>query len=308
MDKDDTSRKAAYKYLIVNDRDRKYGLWVNTVGFQTIGAGSFYPLEGHPSGYFFNVSKGRVLHEYQLVYITKGKGELSLERNGTRPISRGNLLLLYPGQWHTYSPCRDTGWDEYFIGFEGAVADQFMKEGFQSLGEQVFEMGLNEELFSLFARALEVAQADKMFAQQYLAGIVLHMLGMVLSVSKNCAFGLNNMARKVEQAKIMMNESVCQEMNSEELAMKLNVSYSWFRKVFKDYTGYAPAQYFQELKLRRAKQMLVGTSCSVKEIAYSLGYASPEHFFSIFKKHTGCTPSDYRLVGRGTPRGKRDGD
>ena len=42
--------------------------------------------------------------------------------------------------------------------------------------------------------------------------------------------------------------------------MKLNISYSWFRKVFKDYTGYAPAKYFQELKLRKAKQLLVGTS------------------------------------------------
>lgn len=54
--------------------DRKYGLWVNTVGFQSILPNSPYPLKDHPAGYFFNAQKGRILREYQLVYITKGRG------------------------------------------------------------------------------------------------------------------------------------------------------------------------------------------------------------------------------------------
>ena len=57
-----------FKYLIVNDIDRKFGLWVNTVGFQSILPDSPYPLKNHPSGYFFNTSKGRILREYQIVY------------------------------------------------------------------------------------------------------------------------------------------------------------------------------------------------------------------------------------------------
>ena len=68
-----------FKYLIVNDMDQKFGLWVNTVGFQSIQPDSPYPLKDHPSGYFFNAQKGRVLREYQLVYITKGRGLFSSE-------------------------------------------------------------------------------------------------------------------------------------------------------------------------------------------------------------------------------------
>ena len=48
-----------FKYLIVNDMDQKYGLWVNTVGFQSIQPNSPYPLKDHPTGYFFNAQKGR---------------------------------------------------------------------------------------------------------------------------------------------------------------------------------------------------------------------------------------------------------
>ena len=43
-----------FKYLIVNDISQRFGLWVNTVGFQSIPPQSSYPLKDHPSGYFFN--------------------------------------------------------------------------------------------------------------------------------------------------------------------------------------------------------------------------------------------------------------
>ena len=289
-----------FKYLIVNDMDKKFGLWVNTVGFQSIQPHSPYPLRDHPSGYFFNAQKGRILREYQLVYITKGGGVFSSESTPEKQMCKGRLVLLFPNQWHTYHPDVATGWDEYYIGFEGPVIDEMMRNAFYSKEQQLLEVGLNEELAALYSRALEIAETDKISSQQYLAGIVLHMLGMILSVSKNKIFEAGGAEQKIEHAKIIMNEHVFMDIDPEEIALKLNVSYSWFRKVFKEYTGYAPAKYFQELKLRKAKQLLVGTSLSVKEISYQLNYTSAEHFFSLFKKHTGLTPLKYRSFGRET--------
>lgn len=291
---------AEFKYLIVNDMDRKFGVWANTVGYQAIQPNSPYPLRNHPSGYFFNCQKGRVLREYQLVYITRGRGLFSSETTPEKQVCKGRLMVLFPGQWHTYHPYQQTGWNEYYIGFEGPVIDDMVKGGFLSKENQVLEVGLNEELVSLYARALEVAEGDKISCQQYLGGIVLHMIGMILSISKNKIFEMSDIDQKIEQAKIIMNENVLKDIDPEELAMKLNISYSWFRKVFKDYTGYAPAKYFQELKLRKAKQLLVGTSQSVKEISFLLNYHSTEHFFSLFKKRTGFTPLEYRTFGRET--------
>ncbi|MBQ8672939.1 MAG: helix-turn-helix transcriptional regulator [Bacteroides sp.] len=300
MTKYENGLSLEFKYLIVNDMDRKFGLWVNTVGNQVIPPNSPYPLKDHPSGYYFNIQKGRILREYQLVYITKGRGLFTSDTTPQRQVCRGRLMLLFPGQWHTYHPYQQTGWNEYYIGFEGPVIDNLLKGGFLSKESQLYEVGLNEELVSLYSRALEIAEGDKISAQQHLAGIVLHMLGMILSVSKNKIFEMSDVDQKIEQAKIIMNENVFKEVDPEELALKLNISYSWFRKVFKDYTGYAPAKYFQELKLRKAKQLLISTSQSVKEIAFMLGYKSTEHFFSSFKKRTGFTPLEYRSFGRET--------
>ena len=286
------------KYLIVNDKDRSFGLSINTVGYQSIRPNSPYPVRNHPTGYFFNAQKGRVLREYQLLYITKGQGSFASDDTPDRQVGKGHLIVLFPGQWHTYKPDTATGWNEYYIGFEGTMADQLVRNSFLTKDNQVLDIGLNEELAMLFSRALEVAEEDKTASQQYLAGIVLHMIGLVLSVSRNNVIEKDNVSEKMEQAKIIMNENLCREIDPEQLAARLNLSYSWFRKAFKDYTGYAPAKYFQELKMRKAKQLLVGSTHSVKEICFMLGYTSTEHFSNLFKKHAGITPLKYRAFGR----------
>lgn len=289
-----------FKYLITNDRDKRYGLCVNTVGFQAIKAGGSYPPANHPEEYYFSTKKGRTLHEFQLVYITKGKGTFTSESTSLKEVSKGQLLILFPDEWHTYAPSPQTGWNEYFIGFEGNIADTLMRENFLSKDHQILNVGINEEIVTLFRRALEVAEADRTSAQQYLSGIAMHIIGCLLSITQNKLYEeMDNAAQKIESAKIIMRENITHEIDTEELATQLGISYSWFRKVFKEYTGYSPAKYYQELKLRKAKQLLIESPMTIKEICYELKYTSTEHFFTIFKKCTGYTPTEYRNIGRG---------
>ncbi len=283
-----------FKYLIVNEQDKQFGLWVNTVGFQSIQKGIRYPLTEHPSSYFFNAAKGRILREYQLLYITKGEGYFESETTKRVKVEKGTLIMLYPGQWHTYSPNLSTGWNEYYIGFEGPIIDNLINNSFFTKETQILTVGFHENLVNLFTRTIETAKDDKIASQQYIAGVVLHILGKVLSISKNSLYENSETYQKIERAKIIMHENIYKEIDPEQIAEKLNISYSWFRKIFKAYTGYAPAQYFQELKINKAKHMLTETTQSVKEIAYQLNYNSTEHFFSIFKRKTKFTPTEYR--------------
>ena len=283
---------ADFKYLITNEKDKRFGLYVNAVGFQAIKAGSAYPPRNHPEEYYFTTQKGRTLHEYQLVYITKGKGTFSSESTPEQEVSKGQLLVLFPDEWHTYAPSTKTGWNEYYIGFEGEIANMLMRENILTKEKQVLDIGINEELVSLFRRALDIAEADRTASQQYLSGIAMHIIGCLLSITQNKLYEeMDNAAQKIESAKIIMQENIFKEIDAEELSAKLGLSYSWFRKVFKEYTGYSPAKYFQELKLRKAKQMLIESPLTIKEICYELNYTSAEHFFTVFKKQTGYTPT-----------------
>jgi AraC-like DNA-binding protein len=79
----------------------------------------------------------------------------------------------------------------------------------------------------------------------------------------------------------------------------MHMSYSKFRKIFKEYTGFAPSQYIQEVKITLAKEMLTNTTMSIKEIAFELGYDNSDYFFTVFRKMTGITPLSYRKHTQG---------
>lgn len=269
---------ADFKYLIVNERDKRFGLSVTTVGFQLSGPEAFIhhattrtPIISQPRKDVccMNISW----------YISLKDEELRqrhnpvcwhIQRADTFPVSR---------QWHTHAPLQKTGWNEYYIGFEGPIIDNLVKNSFISKESQILDIGINEELASLFARALEVAEADKTAAQQYLSGIVLHIMGAVLAISQNKRYEVDNAAQKIESAKIIMHENVYKDIDPEELARKLGISYSWFRKVFKEYTGYAPAKYFQELKLRKSEAAVDWKFHVSERDMLWIELYSTEHFF-----------------------------
>ncbi len=287
-----------FKYLLVNEKDRKFGLTVNTVGFQPIPPNALYPSMDHPTSYYFNPDKGRVLSEYQMVYISKGKGIFSSGSTKKANIVKGQVILLFPGQWHTYRPLKETGWNEYYIGFEGKIIDDIVNNGFISLENPVLNVGVNEDLVHLFSTAIKVAKEDKTAAQQYLSGIAFNILGTILSLAQNRNFESKESAQKIERAKVIMVENINKDIDIKGIATNLGISYSLFRKAFKEYTGYAPAQYIQELKLRKAKELLAETNYTVKEISYELNFSSYEYFLSFFKKRVGHTPMEYRNLGR----------
>jgi AraC-like DNA-binding protein len=64
--------------------------------------------------------------------------------------------------------------------------------------------------------------------------------------------------------------------------------------MFKKYTGVPPVQYHLDLKILRAKEMLLYTDKSVKEISYDLGFQSIYYFSRIFKNKLGVSPSEIR--------------
>ena len=280
-----------FHYLLANKADEEYGCTVSVVGSQTISPDEDYPSKEHPPGYLFDPERGRILQEYQLLYIVKGRGEFA-NQTTSYDIVKGTLVLLRPGVWHSYKPSKNEGWTEYFIGFSGEMADKAIEKLFAE-DEHIFNVGLKQEMVDLYQRAIEVAAEDRPSAQQLLCGIVMHLLGN-LSYIAHSAITADRMDQIIEQAKAIMQEKASQNIDLDMLAEQLNVSYSWFRKVFREYTGYPPAKYFMLVKLRRAQYLLVNTQESIKEIAFSLGFKSPEHFYTTFKRVMGSTPSIYR--------------
>ena len=285
------------KYLAANKNDLEWGIAVNSVGTQNVAPGEPYPPTGHPSRYLFTEERGRVLNEYQIIYITEGKGYFrSASTPHKIPVGRGSIFTLFPGEWHTYRPDPATGWKEYWIGLEGALPDNWVNNGFFTREHPVYQVGLHNEMVDLYNEAIQVAMAQESGFQQRLMGIVTHLMGLGVFFNRQEAFSEVN--EQINQAKILISEQF-RTISPEEVAAKLCMGYSNFRKIFKEYTGFSPAKYIQEVRFAKVKEALTNSTLPVKQIAYEMGFENYDYFFTAFRRVAGMTPTAYRDMTQG---------
>lgn len=287
------------KYLVANDRDAQWGLVVNTVGYDEVAPGDSYPTKGHSDGYFFDPEKGRVLNEYQMLYLIEGEGTFSSMHVKDVPIKAGDIFLLFPGEWHTYRPLPGKPWKSYWIGYKGRNMDDRLKYNFLSLSKPIYHVGFSGDVVALYESAFKVAKEEGAYYQQVLAGVVNNLLGHMYSLERNIELNRRGgYVDMINKARLLIRDGVESKITVQEIAAELGSSYSNFRKLFKEYTGMSPALYQQTLRLQRAKELLSTTAMSIKEIAYSLNFDSPDYFSSKFKTKVGCKPSEFRARTR----------
>jgi len=104
----------------------------------------------------------------------------------------------------------------------------------------------------------------------------------------------------IDRARMLFRSNINNPYSPEEAAKELNVGYSWFRKQFKNYTGLSPGQYYLQLKIEKAKELLTGSNMRIKEISGELNFDSILYFSKMFKGKTGFNPTDYRNRNKAT--------
>ncbi|HVK97545.1 MAG TPA: AraC family transcriptional regulator, partial [Flavisolibacter sp.] len=255
-----------FKYLNITELEERWGFYVTTVGYNKVDPNqNYFNNEEHPQNHSFNWNKGRILNGYYLIFISKGKGIFESAETAPREINAGTCFFLYPGVWHRYKPDLKSGWEEYWIGFKGSYPDQLMNEDFFSQKNPFIDVGLNPELLNLFQGLLDTVRNSSTGYPQMISGITLQILGLLNSVSLYNYKDNDNVRMLISKAKFLMQESLEKPIDMEKMVRELPMGYSSFRKAFKNITGESPTQYHLNLRLNRAKDLLVTTPLNISE-------------------------------------------
>jgi AraC-like DNA-binding protein len=284
-----------FKYLPVSDDDINWGLYVLNAGYNRINSAESYPPPGHPADHYFNWDKGRVLEEYQLIYITGGQGIFESKSCKQIRIKEGTVILLFPQEWHRFRPDKETGWDEFWVGFNGDIVNNIVSNKFMSPNHSILPIGIHEHIISLFTDIIEKTRTEQPGYQALVAGIVLHLLGDIYTRTRQEDIKQEDISETlINKARALLRSYINENVTIQSIAEELQVSYSWFRKAFKTFTGIAPHQYLLQLKIERAKILLTDTTKPIKEIALELGFESSFYFSKLFKLKTKNSPDAYR--------------
>jgi AraC-like DNA-binding protein len=190
-------------------------------------------------------------------------------------------------------PTRTTGWTEMYIGFNGTMAQKIMSHPQFSESQPVIQIGNKEDILDTYLKIMDLVKTEQPGFQLIASGLILKILGSIVAFEKQKGFVGKPIAAAIEEACFVMRRDIIKNLDFELFASHHHISYSYFRRMFKKYTGVSPLQYQLQLKTILAREMLATSGKSIKEISYDLGFESIHYFSRMFKEKVGISPSAF---------------
>lgn len=98
----------------------------------------------------------------------------------------------------------------------------------------------------------------------------------------------------IKKAKEYILQYYKKDISLDGISRELDISPYYFSKLFKDVAGINFVEYLTNIRIEKAKDLLMNSDMSMKEICVQVGYNDPNYFSRIFKKSTGRTPTEYK--------------
>jgi AraC-like DNA-binding protein len=155
---------------------------------------------------------------------------------------------------------------------------------------------LDSELLGVvlrFLRAVGTGTDRRVLAPLYLQEIVYRVLQREQYARLLTLAAAESASNPVSAVLEYVRSHLSELLTVADMADLVRLSPSAFAHLFRDVTGRSPYQFVKEMRLDRARELLVDGDLTVARISKEVGYASVSHFISEFRGRFGVTPRAY---------------
>jgi AraC-like DNA-binding protein len=248
---------------------------------------------------------------FNFLFIKDARGRYTIDEMGF-DFEPGTIYFTNPGVYRTF------GWKEigeaYLITFNESYLKENVHPNIYSefpflLTETIRPLRLDPAGFSEFEQLYRQIHAEQHGDSPYKNKIIGNLfVVMLLKIKAKFWKDYNPFYEGNRGSEIVKSFKRDLEKNFRELvhgqadkvlrasdyAALQSLHPSYLNNVIKSKTGKPITVWIAEKTVSEARSLLQQASVSVKEIAYTLGFAESTHFSAFFKKQTGYSPADYR--------------
>lgn len=239
----------------------------------------------------------RTLQHHELLFVCSGTGIFNI-KDRRYTIKKNTLLYISPG--HPYSIELDPTAPAGLLTVHFSYTKVNFNEGKWDI------VGETRSLSQKFARELEdpylvEEQFEKLVdcwnqklpGYEFMARTMLQQL--MITIMQNLNKHPKNFANSMKIEKIIqhMHQNIQGKITLPELSEMVQMTPAYMSRTFKETTGYTIIEYFNKLKIDKAKTLLIEGDKKIKEVSQELGFADEFYFSRIFKKIEGITPSQF---------------
>ncbi len=253
----------------------------------------------------------RFIYDYELEFFTQSDGAMYIDEK-LYPVHKGDIVFRRPGQ----TTQGIMPYCCYLIGFDMTGTADRLRENYNFWGAQAggFQKNYRHPVLDPIPVLFHPIAGDKYlglfdlvlkeFINPSAASSVLlkaYTLQILCLLSRDVRDPLNNRAvlqsghgMAIKRAVDYIAVNLGAPLRLETLAKLAGLSPTYFHKIFSETMGVTPNDFLTGLRLERAKELLARTNLPVYKVAMECGFENIPYFSSLFKKHQGIAPAEFR--------------
>ncbi len=234
------------------------------------------------------------LAENFLFYCVDGHGWYKID-NQKYEVGPNEFFILPQHTEHSYGSDEEHPWTIYWIHFGGESLADFNKLQTVQKHFKPDYIKNNGDILPVFFRIYKTLELGYSIDNLLFANMCLsHFITLFIYNTRHYAAAANDKIDCVDSAILFMQEHINENISLNALSSQYHYSVSRFSNLFKQKTGYAPIDYFLQMKMQKACQELNFTNQSIKTIAFNMGFDDPYYFSKRFRTILGISPKKYR--------------
>lgn len=221
-------------------------------------------------------------------YVISGKGHI--ERDGKKiTVSAGDMYILPEGDTHVYYSDPVNPWRKIFFNATGPLFGELCNV-YNIGGKLVFR---SLDGYDLMKKMLSVCDTNSMSSDEINTRAAFVLMEIVMLMADHETKAISEDAEKL---RTFLDLHISDKISLEDMAEHIFKSESQTLRIFKSAFSITPYDYLTKTRIALAKTLLRGSSLTIKDIAFRVGFNDEHYFSTIFRQKTGVTPSSYRKM------------
>jgi len=183
-------------------------------------------------------------------------------------------------------------------------------EGLEPVSDQIFVVDRDRLTCSGGSSAAHLAayvvekHVGRKYARKSLSILIVDEFFDGGKAQPNLPVQLSTDDNLMQRALVIMQQNLESGIRISDLALKLRVSRRSLEGRFKKEFGATPLDVMNLIRIEKAKDLLVNSQASISDISLSTGFCDSSHLYKVFLNREGCSPSEFRKLGR-HPKGTK---
>ncbi|WP_426090937.1 AraC family transcriptional regulator [Flavobacterium sp. DSR3-2] len=245
-------------------------------------------------------------NSYVLVFFTKGSGTHEIDFD-IFTIQPGSMFFLQPGQMHHWDLSDDV---EGFVIFysqemynlyfgQKTIGEYPFYSSMDNKPEMFFDTSESKAILPYFESLILETQTIQLLKQDKIMNLldVIH-IEIARKYSETYFHEAHSYNVKIKNFEVLLEQNFKIEKAASFYASQLNITLKHLNRICNEILQKTTTEVITDRIILEAKRMLMDKKFTINEIASELGFDDYSYFTRLFKKHTGMTPTNFRMVRR----------